>query len=104
MAAYLVVNIAQIHDADAYAAYRADVSRGLEAAGGRYLVRGGAVEILEGDWRPGRVVVVRFDSADDARRWWASADYARLKDLRQSSTTTHMILVEGVAESAGGQP
>jgi uncharacterized protein (DUF1330 family) len=104
MAAYLIVDIAHVHDPATYAAYREDVSRGLLAAGGRYLVRGGALEVLEGDWRPGRLVVVRFDTSADARSWWASTEYARLKDMRQASTTTHMVLVDGVSEAEGGRP
>src|SRR5687767_158920 len=100
MAAYLLIDIAHVHDPDRYADYRARVSEGLEAAGGRYLIRGGAVEVLEGDWHPGRVVVVRFDSAEAARRWWSSDDYAALRDLRQAVTTTHMVLVEGVPDGA----
>ncbi|HYE87067.1 MAG TPA: DUF1330 domain-containing protein [Vicinamibacterales bacterium] len=98
MAAYLLIDIASVHDPVAYADYRARVSAGLAAAGGRYIVRGGPVEVLEGTWQPGRVVVVRFESADAARRWWSSDAYAALRDLRQASTTTHMVLVEGVAD------
>jgi uncharacterized protein (DUF1330 family) len=100
MAAYLIVDIAAIHDDRTYASYREQVSAGLAAAGGRYLVRGGVSESLEGDWRPGRIVVVRFDSMEAARRWWASADYEHLKQLRQTSTTTHMIIVEGLTDGA----
>jgi uncharacterized protein (DUF1330 family) len=101
MAAYLLINIAHVHDPARYADYRARVSAGLAAAGGEYLVRGGAVEVLESDWRPGRVVIVRFDSADDARRWWSSADYSALRDQRRAATTTLMVLVEGVPEGEG---
>ena len=101
MAAYLIVNISQVHDAARYASYRAHVSPGLNAAGGRYLVRGGAVEVLEGQWHPGRLVIVRFPDADAARRWWSSPDYAALRQLREASTTTDMVLVEGVAEGDG---
>jgi uncharacterized protein (DUF1330 family) len=104
MAAYLLIDVANVHDSARYADYRARVSAGLEAAGGEYLVRGGAVEVLEGDWHPGRVVIVRFDSAEDARRWWSSADYAALREQRQAATTTHLVLVEGVPEGEGGAP
>ena len=104
MAAYLVINIAHVHDPARYAEYRARVPASLKAAGGEYLVRGGATEVLEGDWNPGRVVIVRFDCADDARRWWSSSDYAALRDQRQGATTTHMVLVEGVPEGEGVLP
>ena len=94
--AFLIIEIAAVEDPELYAKYRASVSRNLDAGGGRYLVRGGPIEILEGDWRPNRIVVVRFDSADKARAWWNSSEYAQLKKMRQRSTRTNMILVEGV--------
>jgi uncharacterized protein (DUF1330 family) len=97
MGAYLIVDIADIHDETTYAAYRERVSPGLLKAGGRYMARGGPVDVLEGDWRPGRIVVVHFDSGEAARRWWASAEYTELKQMRQASTRTNMILVEGLA-------
>ena len=100
MPAYLIVDVAGIHDEQTYARYRQRVSPGLLAAGGQYLARGGPIETLEGDWQPTRIVLVRFDSAADARRWWSSPDYAELKRLRQESTRTNMILVDGSA--AGG--
>lgn len=102
MAAYLIADITNIKDEETYAAYRSRVSPGLKAAGGRYLVRGGPVEVLEGDWSPGRIVVVRFDSAEEARRWWDSPEYAELKRMRQSSTATNMILVPGVEDEVEG--
>ena len=102
MPAYLVVDVAAVHDAGRYARYRGEVTAGLEAAGGRYLVRGGALEVLEGDWRPGRLVVVEFPSTAAAKRWWGSPDYASLRQLRQQSTTTHMLVVEGAAPGVTG--
>jgi uncharacterized protein (DUF1330 family) len=96
MAAYLIVNIAAIHDDKTYAEYRARVNASVSAAGGEYLVRGGHVDVLEGDWRPNRVVVLRFPSAKAAKSWWASSEYAELKAMRQASATTEMILVEGM--------
>ncbi|MGH9719891.1 MAG: DUF1330 domain-containing protein [Bryobacteraceae bacterium] len=104
MAAYLVVDIANIHDAATYADYRAQVSPGLEAAGGMYLARGGATEILEGEWAPDRLVIVRFQSMETARRWWKSPSYAALKRMRQRSTRTNMVLVEGIADDPRAGP
>lgn len=97
MAAYLVVDIARVLDEHAYARYKNQVSPGLLAAGGRYLARGGPIDVLEGDWRPSRLVLVRFDSAAAARNWWSSPEYAALKELRQASTDTRMVLVDGVS-------
>jgi uncharacterized protein (DUF1330 family) len=96
MAAYLIVDIT-VKDELTYAGYRARVSDQLNQYGGEYLVRGGRVEQLEGDWNPKRVVIVRFESIAAARRWWESDDYADLKAIRQASTDTNMIVVEGVS-------
>ena len=96
MAAYLIVDVSAIEDPQTYAQYRALVSPGLIQAGGEYLARGGAIDVLEGEWTPQRIVVVRFPSADAARLWWNSAAYSELKRMRQASAHTNMILVEGV--------
>ena len=102
MSAYVIVDVAGIHDEQTYARYRNEVSPGLLAAGGEYLARGGRLEVLEGDWRPSRIVLVRFSSMTAAREWWASPEYAALKTLRQQSTRTNMVVVEG--SGAGSQP
>lgn len=96
MAAFLIIEVTEVHDERTYAQYRERVPSTLEADGGAYLVRGGQVEVLEGSWQPKRVVVVRFDSADAARHWWDDPRYSELKAMRQQSTTTNMILVEGI--------
>ena len=100
MAAYLIVNIAAIHDDKKYAQYRQRVTENIRAAGGEYLVRGGPVDVLEGGWQPNRVVVVRFPSAQAAKSWWSSSAYAELKQMRQDSAVTEMILVEGIEQGA----
>jgi uncharacterized protein (DUF1330 family) len=96
MAAFLVIDIQEVRDESEYAKYRELVPSQVIGSGGRYLVRGGPVEVLEGNWRPTRVVVLRFDSAEDARKWWSAPAYAELKAMRQHSTTANMILLEGV--------
>ena len=95
MAAYIVVEVA-VRDAVRYEDYKRLVPPTLEQYGGRFLVRGGAAETLEGDWAPGRVVILEFPSAEKARQWWGSAAYAPAKELRQATAHTQMILVEGV--------
>ena len=98
MAAYVIADIARVLDEEAYGRYKRQVSPGLLAAGGRYLVRGGAIDVLEGDWRPNRLILVRFDSARAARSWWTSKEYEALKEMRQSATQSHVVIVDGLEE------
>jgi uncharacterized protein (DUF1330 family) len=95
MAGYIIVDVA-ITDPEKYAEYVKVVPPTISAFGGRFLVRGGKAENLEGDWEPGRFVVLEFDSVETAKNWWASEDYKAPKALRQSASVTNMILVEGV--------
>ncbi|KPJ92674.1 MAG: D-fructose-6-phosphate amidotransferase [Gemmatimonas sp. SG8_17] len=95
MAAYVIVDI-EIHDAKRYEEYKKLAATTVTAYGGRYIVRGGTAEQLEGEWVPGRVVVLEFPSVDRARQWWDSAEYAPAKALRQASASTRMIVVQGV--------
>jgi uncharacterized protein (DUF1330 family) len=92
---YLIADVVAVDDADAYEAYKPLVPPTLEAFGARYLARSGAVTLLEGDWRPSRVVVVRFDSASRAKEWWSSPIYAEAKRARHRAASTNMIVVEG---------
>ena len=96
MPAYIVVDI-EITDPDTYTQYVQQVQPSLDAYGGRFVVRGGQAETLEGEWSPKRVVIAQFDSVEKARAWWGSEIYAGPKKLRQSAARTKMILVEGVA-------
>ncbi|MEW6733480.1 MAG: DUF1330 domain-containing protein [Acidobacteriota bacterium] len=95
MPAYIVVNV-EISDPVRYEEYRRLVAPTLEAYGGRYLVRGGQVEVLEGEWTPQRFVVVEFPSLEQAKAWWRSPEYAGPKAIRQASAHTDMIVVEGI--------
>jgi uncharacterized protein (DUF1330 family) len=95
MAAYIVVEV-DVRDKERYEDYKRLVPPTLAQYGGRLIVRGGAAETLEGDWSPGRVVIVEFPSAEQARAWWGSDEYAPAKELRQATARTQMILVEGV--------
>lgn len=95
MAAYVIADI-KITDPARYQDYRRAAESTVAAFGGTYVVRGGAAENLEGDWIPGRVVVLRFDSVERAREWWASEEYREPKKLRHQTADTRMIVVEGV--------
>jgi uncharacterized protein (DUF1330 family) len=68
---------------------------GLKPHGGRFIVRGGAHETLEGDWQPRRIVVLEFPSAGDAKRWHGSQEYAAAMAMRQRASTGSLVLVEG---------
>ncbi|HSQ44359.1 MAG TPA: DUF1330 domain-containing protein [Ginsengibacter sp.] len=94
MAAYVIVDV-KIDDTEMYEEYKKLTPASIAAYGGKFIVRGGATEILEGDWQPGRVVVIEFPDADRARQWWNSQEYAVAKTIRQNAAETKMILVEG---------
>ena len=95
MPAYVVVEI-EVLDAERYETYKRMVPPSLAAYGGRFVVRGGAAETLEGEWSPKRLVIVEFPSAERAKAWWGSPEYAEAKALRQATARTQMIVVEGV--------
>ena len=95
MPAYVIVNI-EVTDPQRYPEYIRAAPGTIAQFGGRYLARGGRAERLEGDWDPQRFVVLEFPSYERAREWWASAEYAGAKAIRQASVKTSMILVEGV--------
>lgn len=95
MAAYVIAEI-DVKDPARYDEYRKMVPATLEAYGGRFVVRGGAAEALEGSPDPARIVVLEFDSVEQAKRWWSSEEYREAKALRQQASDGRMIVVEGV--------
>lgn len=95
MPAYVIVDIT-VRDRETYERYKALAAPAVSRYGGRYLVRGGLTETLEGDWCPGRFVILEFPSAQLGRAWWESPEYAPAKAIRQSCADTEMLLVEGV--------
>ena len=95
MPAYVVVEI-EVQDPSRYERYKQLAPPTIAAYGGRYLVRGGVCETLEGDWRPPRFVILEFPDLDRARAWWGSPEYAEGKALRHAAATSRMLLVEGV--------
>ncbi|MHA1158179.1 MAG: DUF1330 domain-containing protein [Alphaproteobacteria bacterium] len=95
MSAYLIFDV-DIHDTVRYGQFMEQAKPLIESFGGKYLVRGGAHEVLEGDWRPTRLVIFEFPDMDAARTFFTSDEYAPLKKLRQSCSTGHVVIVEGV--------
>lgn len=96
MPAYIIVDIT-IHNIENYEGYKKLTPASLEPYDGKFIVRGGKTETLEGDWQPERFVVLEFPSVEKARQWWASEEYAPAKKIRQENATTQMILVEGLS-------
>ena len=96
MPAYIIVEV-DIHDPVQYEDYKKLTPASLLTYDGKFIVRGGVAETLEGDWEPKRIVVLEFPSVERAKEWWGSSEYAPAKALRQRTSTTRMIVVEGFA-------
>ena len=95
MPAYVIVDV-HVRDPERYQEYRTMVPASLEKYGGKFLVRGGKFEKLEGDRDFGRVVVLEFPGVEAARRWYDSPEYREAKALRLRTADSHLIIVEGV--------
>lgn len=95
MPAYVIVDN-EVTDSALFEEYRTQVPATVEKFGGRFLVRGGQIQTLEGDWKPKRIVVTEFPSMEQARRWYDSQEYRPLKALRSRSARGSVVLVEGV--------
>ena len=95
MAAYVIAEV-NVTDPGLYDEYRKLVPATIEKYGGRFAVRGGAVESKEGGWAPERLVVLEFPSMEQARRWYHSPEYAPALAIRLKAAKAKLILVEGV--------
>ena len=96
MPAYVIVDV-QVHDPEGYAEYRQLSGASVAQYGGQFLVRGGAVDVAEGDWQPGRFVVIQFPSMEQAKTWYNSPEYTTARAIRQRYSTGKLLFVEGVA-------
>jgi uncharacterized protein (DUF1330 family) len=94
MAAYVIGDI-EVTDQGIYDDYRKQVLATVEKYGGRFAVRGGKVEPLEGGWSPKRIVLLEFPSFEQAQKWYRSAEYAPLIKLRQKGARGRLLIVEG---------
>ena len=92
--AYIVAHV-DVTDPVRYDTYKQLSSLAIQAHGARVCVRGGPVEVLEGDWQPERMVVLEFDSSDQARAFYASPEYSRARQARSGAAVMRMILLEG---------
>jgi uncharacterized protein (DUF1330 family) len=100
MPAYLIVDVT-VTDPDVYEDYKKLAPSSIAQYGGRYIARGGRTDVLEGAWTPSRLVMLEFPTVEQARAWWSSPEYADPKRMRQRSSTTNMVLVEGLTSPIG---
>jgi uncharacterized protein (DUF1330 family) len=94
MPAYIIADI-QVTDPVAYDDYRPLAAASIARFGGRFIVRGGKVDLLEGEPQPERIVVIEFPDADTARRWYQSEEYRTALKIRQAASRGRVLLVEG---------
>ena len=95
MPAYVVVNV-DVRDPVRYEEYKTLAPASIAQYGGRYIARGGAVEVLEGDWAPKRLVIVEISTMERARAWWNCAEYAGAKALRNATSDSQLVITEGL--------
>ena len=96
MPAYVIIET-DIHDPEQYELYKQATPAAVAAYGGRFIVRGGQLAVLEGDWQPKRLVLLEFPDLDAAKRFYESPEYQKAKRLREGAARFNMVAVEGVA-------
>ncbi|HKB83897.1 MAG TPA: DUF1330 domain-containing protein [Burkholderiales bacterium] len=95
MPAYLISQI-EIHDRQGYEEYRKLVGPSLAKYGGKFIARGGTIDVLEGNWSPQRIVICEFESLKRAREWYDSPEYKPAMDIRQKTADAQIIVVDGL--------
>jgi uncharacterized protein (DUF1330 family) len=95
MPAYLIANI-EVTNPEGYRGYTEHVGATIAAHCGRFLARGGSVEVLEGDWEPQRLVILEFPTLEAAHAWYQSAEYQALKAVRMEHSHGQIVLTLGL--------
>ena len=101
MPAYVIVDI-DVQDPIGYEEYKKQASDTVFKYGGKYIVRGGKTEVLEGEWQPNRIVILEFPSIDQAKEWLNCEHYREPRKLRHKTAKTNMIVVEGLDKPLAG--
>ncbi len=96
MPAYLIAEV-EVTDPAAYEGYKLLTPGAIAAYGGKFIVRGGAVESKEGGWQPSRLVVVEFASMEQAKKFYDSPEYAPALAIRKAASRSRLVLADGVA-------
>ncbi len=95
MAAYVIVEVS-VYDPIQYEEYKKLTPASIAAYDGKFIVRGGQTETLEGGWQPERIVVLEFPTTERAKEWWNSETYNYAKQIRHRTATSKMIVVQGI--------
>jgi uncharacterized protein (DUF1330 family) len=95
VAAYVIYQ-GEVLDPERYEEYRPKAAASILAAGGRYVVRGGEVAVLEGDPPAGRTVVIEFPTREAALAWYHGDDYTAARRVREGAAHARMYVVDGV--------
>ena len=95
MPAYFVANV-EVTDPVGFQEYAKGAPTTVAAYGGKYIARGGAIEVLEGDWAPKRLTIIQFDSTAQAKAWFNSPEYLPFKEIRKKTTIAKLLVTEGV--------
>jgi uncharacterized protein (DUF1330 family) len=95
MAGYVIVEI-EVTDSIGYEEYKKLAGATVTKYGGKYIVRGGAAETLEGDWQPKRIVILQFENVQRAKEWLNCPEYREPRKMRHRTAKTKMIVVEGL--------
>jgi uncharacterized protein (DUF1330 family) len=96
MSAYCLFDNLEVHDVSKLETYKSRVAAVVQQYGGRYVVLGGKVDLMEGTWRPTFPVMIEFPSLDQAHRWYDSREYRELKELRLSAGRFNAVFIEGL--------
>ena len=98
MSAYVIVEI-EVIDPVRYEDYKNQASITVHKYGGKYIVRGGKTEVLEGDWKPKRIVILEFPTMERAKEWLNCEEYREPRKLRHATAKTNMLVIEGFDDS-----
>lgn len=98
MPAYIIANV-RFTNPEKAPEYTRQVPATVEQYGGRYLARGGRLEVVEGDWQPNRLVIIEFPSLEQAKRWYESEEYGPVRALRLAHAESQLVFVEGLPTS-----
>ena len=95
MPAFVITDV-EITDASLYGQFVEQVTSTVEAHGGKFVARGGALEVIQGDWTPKRLAILEFDNLQQISAWLNSPEYTALDDIRTRSANINMVVVEGL--------